>query len=246
MNQKYLLFFKQSCKTAKLLRVIDIFRNNNESKISVVFQTELQNGKASSSYRYVFRNHNESKLSVVFQTGLQNGKASSSYRYIFRNNNESKKISVVFQTELNGKASSSYRYFSETIMNRKYLLFFKQSCKTAKFLRVINIFRNNNESKISVVFHTELHNGKASSSYRYIFRNIFRNNNESKISVVFQTELQNGKASSSYRYIFRNNNESKISAVFQTELQNGKASSSYRYFSETIMNQKSLLFFKQS
>ena len=68
---------------AKLLRVIDIFRNNDESKISVVFQTELQNGKT----------------------------------------------------------SSSYRYFSETIMNQKYLLFFKQSCKTAKLLRVIDIFQ---------------------------------------------------------------------------------------------------------
>ena len=111
MNQKYLLFFKQSCKTAKLLRVIDIFRNNNESKISVVFQTELQNGKASSSYRYLFRNNNESKISVDFQKELQNG-----------------------------KASSSYRYFSETIMNQKYLLFFKQSCKMAKLLRVIDIF----------------------------------------------------------------------------------------------------------
>ena len=61
---------------------------------------------------------------------------------IFQKQSRIKKKSVVFQTVLqNGKASSSYRYFSETIMNQKSLLFFKQSCKMAKLLRVIDIFQ---------------------------------------------------------------------------------------------------------
>ena len=68
-------------------------------------------------------------------------KHNSSYRH-FSETITNQKSLLFFQTELqNGKASSSYRYFSETIMNQKSLLIFKQSCKMAKFLRVIGIFQ---------------------------------------------------------------------------------------------------------
>ena len=136
MNQKSLLFFTQSCKTAKLLRVIDIFQKQYRIKNICCFSNRAAKQQSFFELQIFFRYNNESKI-LVFQTELQNGKASSSYRYFSEIITNQKSLFFKQSCKM-AKFLQVIDIFSETIMNQKSL-FFKQSCKMAKLLRVIDI-----------------------------------------------------------------------------------------------------------